>query len=288
MAQKNILLQLKSFIGMPFAIQREIGVYYMKRLIRQKPTDHQIIWTSFLYFASERVASIIHRKDLYLVEFEFEGALWKTSIRAGDSSDIFAFFQVFITEGYKPLLNLFKGKSPEPLIIIDAGANVGYFSLLMQGCLHPEVLVALEPEKSNYYQLKINLGDHSNFQPIQSALWTHKKILSIESRKGKEWAAKITEQDSGEVCQAVSLTDIMLENNIRKIDILKLDVEGTEDALFRNADFLNAITNVKIIGIEIHDSMADRKMILKALTERNFEFFSKDELTVAWNTRLWN
>ena len=281
-------MRLKTFTRMPLAIQMQLGVYYLKRFVGLKPTDHEVIWTSFFYFSLKKLISITCRNDLYLVEFEFEGASWKTSIRAGESSDIFAFFQVFIVEGYKPLLDFFKGKPHESLTIIDAGANVGYFSLLMLGCLHPEVLVALEPEKGNYSQLKINLGNHSSFLPLESALWTERKMLSIAFRKGKEWAAKVTERENEDACQAISLRDIMVENNIHQIDILKLDIEGTEDVLFKNASFLDTLGNVKIIGIEIHDDMADRSMILKALAEREFRFFSKGELTIAWNTRLWN
>ena len=91
------------------------------------------------------------------------------------------------------------------------------------------------------------------------------------------------DETTGDVCEALSLKEIMKNNEIDLIDILKLDVEGTEDILFRDVVFLETLNLVKVLGIEIHDDMASREMIHEELRKKRFDFFEQGELTVAWN-----
>lgn len=282
-------MMLRSFARMPFGIQKEIGLYYLKRIVGLTPTDQQTIWASFLYFSVPKVFRVAQEGGWYLVDFEFGRKQLKTSIRVGNNSDILVFFQVFIAEGYKPLFDFLRKKALAPRVIVDAGANVGYFSLLALCHYDPDILIALEPEKSNYFQLERNMEVHNhynNFRCMRCAIWTEKKLLSVKTSAGREWATRVSKNAAAEVCQALSLKDVMEENKAAGIDVLKLDVEGTEDVLFRNTIFLETLEKVKVMGIEIHDDLTDKKMIQEELTKRNFNFFERGELTVAWNTKF--
>jgi FkbM family methyltransferase len=288
MKPKRSLLLVKSWARLPLGIQFRIICFYLKKLIGLKARDHETIWTSFLYFSVPNVKHVESKDGYYLVEFVFEGKSLKTTIRSGRSTDLFAFFQVFIANGYKPLFDILK-ESGSPAIMVDAGANVGYFSLAATCCFNPALLIALEPEKGNYSQLRKNMeyaGLNSNLRLLECALWTEKRQLSIQRSSGGDWAMKVGEERTEEPCQAISLADIMNESKMPGIDILKIDVEGSEDVLFRNHDFLEGLKKVKVLGIEIHDALADRSMIQACLAERNFRFFEAGELTIGRNTNI--
>lgn len=280
---------VKSLFLMPNSIRKEVVGYYLKKVFGSRPTDRETIWTSFLYFSAQHFVRVRKDGGAYVVDFEYEGKSLRTAIRGGVSSDVFVFFQVFIANGYKPLIEFLKTENLKTSVVVDAGANVGYFSVLILSLCETDMVVALEPEKSNYLMLRKNI-DHSAKGPdcrlVPAAIWTHQQMLSIQTSTGHEWASKITEVDGVQACQAYSLKEIMELNNINEIDVLKLDIEGTEDVLFRNADFLKVLEKVKVLAIEIHDQFTERAMIHRILSGLDFKFFEQGELTVAWNNRL--
>ena len=277
-------------LKMPGGIRKNIVFHFLKRLIGLRSTDHQTIWTSFLYFVAESNAQITMDNGLYRVSFFDEEKRMDALIRGADSSDIFAFFQVFIAKGYQPLRDFLSVKLIQPKVVVDAGANVGYFSLLMANKL-TSLFVAIEPEITNYNLLKRNIllnGLQDTCNSMHKALWTHKQELSVQTNSGLEWAVQVSEGKSDQSCLAISLPEIIMELSIANIDLLKMDIEGTEGLLFKNELFLESLGKVKVIAMEIHDKLANRKLIHSSLHEAGFEFFEKGELTLAWNKKLVN
>lgn len=239
----------------------------------------------------DEAVKIVEQEHDYHVEFHIGTNPVFALIRKGGSSDIFVFFQVFISREYQPLLDFFKTKQITPHTIIDAGANVGYFSLLLANEFSPSMIAAIEPEQGNVTQLRRNLENNIQSDKlliIQAALWTRKKRLSIRNEETREWAFSVIETEDGSQgdCDAMSLLDVMELASLDHIDLLKLDIEGTEGILFENVEFQNLLSKVAVIAMEIHDLRADRKKIHDILRERSFSFFEKGELTVAWNKHL--
>lgn len=71
------------------------------------------------------------------------------------------------------------------------------------------------------------------------------------------------------------------------IDILKIDIEGSEKQLFNDqrtaALFL---VKTKYIAIEIHDEVCDRNVINDCLSQNNFSFFTSGQVTIGVNNNL--
>lgn len=287
----NFFLGMHTYWQLPFWIKTQIALYYLNRVF-SKPTDHQTIWTSFFYFAiKQNVVIQRHENNLFYVTFNADASKLNAYVRGNSSSDIFAFFQVFIANGYQPLIDFLKQNVINPTVIVDAGANVGYFSLLAMQNWNSDKIIALEPEKSNFNQLKRNSesnGFGSKIKLLNAALWTHKKWLSLNFRSGEEWAVRVTDEITDQMCLAYSLKEIMTEAQVIFIDVLKIDVEGTEDALFKDNDFLLMLDYVKVLAIEIHDHLTDRSMICNKLHQHGFSFFDRGELTIAWNNKFVN
>jgi FkbM family methyltransferase len=275
-------------IKMPSGIRKNITSYFLKKSIGLQPTNHQTIWTSFLYFAAESNVQVSIENGLYKIDF-FDGDKEIIAlVRGGHSSDIFAFFQVFIARGYQPLRDFLSSKSIESKVVVDAGANVGYFSLLMAHSM--DVVIAIEPENTNYQQLERNIllnGLRDVCHIIHKALWTHQQELSIQTNS-LEWAVRVGEEKTDQTCLAISLPDLMNELSLTCIDVLKMDIEGTEGILFENELFLQSLKKVKVVAMEIHDHLVNRKKIHDNLRAMGFDFFEKGELTLAWNRELVN
>ncbi len=79
----------------------------------------------------------------------------------------------------------------------------------------------------------------------------------------------------------------MDKNNFHTIDILKIDIEGSEKEVLTSpkAD-VSYLAKTKCVAIEIHDEFDCRESIYEVLRQYNFEFFNSGELTIGINQTL--
>jgi len=147
--------------------------------------------------------------------------------------------------------------SIRPRVIVDAGANIGLASIYYANRYPDAKIIAIEPEPSNYEMLRKNVALYPNVVPIQAALWNKKKLLSGSPIVTGHHAYQVREEqelDDEEHCGTVrglSLRELMTDLGIQQIDLLKVDIEGSEKEVFE--DSANWIQHVGIIAIEIHD-----------------------------------
>src|SRR5262245_38081103 len=73
-----------------------------------------------------------------------------------------------------------------PELIIDAGANAGYASVVFLNKYPDARVIAIEPESSNVEMIRKNCSPYKNFDGIQSAVWKTNgrvKIMNPEANK---------------------------------------------------------------------------------------------------------
>jgi Methyltransferase FkbM domain len=81
----------------------------------------------------------------------------------------------------------------------------------------------------------------------------------------------------------MTLRQIMNEGRLKKIDLLKMDIEGTEEQLFENEDFLSIVKDsVSSLIMETHSATGQQK-ISTQLTKIGFIVESDRELLFATN-----
>lgn len=74
----------------------------------------------------------------------------------------------------------------------------------------------------------------------------------------------------------VTMEDLLLRHDVRDIDFVKMDIEGSEFALFASADWLKG---VKALSMEIHLSHGDPDRVLETLKRHNFLYtLANDDL----------
>ena len=143
---------------------------------------------------------------------------------------------------------------PDAQIIFDVGANVGQSAKTYRQ-LYPQAQIwSFEPFPATYEQLRGSLADE-RFHPISLAL--SDQISKAELNIG---AVSITnsllrrETDTGEAIeiQTDTLDHFCSEHGISNIDILKVDVEGAEDRVFRGAKEMFSRRAIRSVFVEVY------------------------------------
>lgn len=140
-------------------------------------------------------------------------------------------------------------------LIIDAGANVGLFSLWLLEA-HPQVrAVAIEPGPENLRHLRSNLAAHEGqVVVIAAALAGSSGRGFLDEGHGRSVDHRLS--DSGTSVHLRTLQDVIDEvaPHREPIDLLKMDIEGGE------ADVLEALPEaylcrIQRIALEFHDNV---------------------------------
>lgn len=166
------------------------------------------------------------------------------------TSDIDIFEQIFLDEDYNfPI-------TTRPKLIIDGGAYVGYSSIYFADRFPEAKIIAIEPESSNFTLLQENTLNYQNIELINSGIWYRPAYLNVVDAGVGQWGFIVREVSSlqGSSFAAVTIEDLLKKSGYDEIDILKLDIEGSENELFSNY-FANWLDKVNILIIELHDRL---------------------------------
>ena len=118
-------------------------------------------------------------------------------------------------------------------VVLDVGANIGYFTLLFAQQVGPTGHVfAFEPEPRNFELLQRNiaLNGFANVTPIQRAAWHEPSTLMLylnEENRGDHRAYPSEEARVG-VSIAAGPIDDLLGQLARPVDVVKIDIQGAE------------------------------------------------------------
>ena len=161
------------------------------------------------------------------------------------------------SDKYEYIQSLGRGRTPlnlpiRPKIIVDAGANVGYSVLRFQQQFPGAVIIALEPEHSNIAQFKKNCAAYSNIILEEKALWSASTRLRISTFDADHNGYRVEEDTDGDI-EAICVKDIINQHHLPRIDLLKVDIEGSEKIIFSHSDAKNWLQFVNMVLIETHD-----------------------------------
>lgn len=212
-------------------------------------------------------------------------------LRKRPSSDLNVFAQIYQYDEYKPLVAAFKKNFPDDLSlnIIDAGCNIGLTSVYLSKAFPKSNFIIIEPDSSNFESIGYNfeINDIINAVKLKGGLWSKNTNLKLvnDFRDQNDWSYRVEETKEETDLKAYSIDYLMKEYNFEVIDILKIDIEGSEKELFSNGD-VSFLEKTKCIAIEIHDEFDCREMIYTILKKHNFEYFETGDLTIGINQNL--
>lgn len=190
------------------------------------------------------------------------------TIRPG-TTDIRCLEKVFLVEEYQLPFD------EKPRTIVDAGANIGMATMYFSAQYPDAQIVAIEPEASNFEVLRLNCEHLPNVTLIRAAVWCDARRLAIADPSVQKWTFTVTDKIerriSAERVDAITIGDVLGMFGGGPIDLLKLDIEGSELELFtQNTD--SWLNQVRMIAIELHDRFRPgcAKAMYSALSSLDF------------------
>jgi FkbM family methyltransferase len=163
-----------------------------------------------------------------------------------------------------------------PKTIIDAGANCGAASAYFKAHYPDADIVALEPEQSNFDLLARNLGRVDGIDLLKGALWSRECALQITNPDSADYAFRVSDVTGGsdvseESVRAYSVEQIMAMKRWQTVDLLKLDIEGSEREIFQR-NCLDWLGKVSMIFVELHEVEAAGcgQALFRALAPLNY------------------
>ncbi|MFM1821120.1 MAG: hypothetical protein RLZZ402_1479 [Bacteroidota bacterium] len=220
-------------------------------------------------------------RRIFKKDGRYRSSRYKTSIYLRKKyADNFTFKQVFIEGQYNFHIPFI------PSTIIDGGANIGLASVYFSHRYPSASIVAVEPSLDNFNVFEKNIVNFSNVKLKLGGIWNDNKHLSIVNSKDNDNAFMVEEVDastSGSI-PAYSIGSIMEEMNWSTIDLLKLDIEGSEKEVFEK-NYESWLPNTKMIIVEVHDHMRKgaAKSVFTATNKYNFSFSMNHENLIFMN-----
>jgi FkbM family methyltransferase len=184
-----------------------------------------------------------------------------------DSSDRAAFEHVF-AGAYE--LDL----PAEPRLIVDLGANAGYASVFFALRYPAAQVIAVEPVPANAKLLRKNVRRLRRVDVVEAAAWPRPARLGLVDPGKGYWGMRVVEDPAGKIA-AVTVPELLERAGADRIDVLKVDIEGSEQQLFsENTAWL---ARVGLLVLELHDRFVPGcRAALDAAVERSGVHF--DEL----------
>jgi FkbM family methyltransferase len=197
------------------------------------------------------------------------------------------FKEIFVTDFYE-IDTLVSQLPPKPLIV-DIGANVGYFNVMLFSKIKDATVYAYEPIPKNFELFKTNIslnpGLEKNIHLFNKAVTgtpcDNVELFMEHSTDNSVIASIYSDFDQqnkySTKVPAISLQEIINGNGFSRVDLLKVDCEGSEYPIIYETPA--AIwSKVNRVAIEVHNLDNDTRnadYLGKFLQQQGFEVESQ-------------
>lgn len=209
---------------------------------------------------------------------------WQINLR--DEADESVFNEIFKFKEYRRAEDVIR-EATYP--IVDVGAHVGFFSIYCRSLNRKAKIFAIEPEQNNLKALNnhLKINKIKGIKVVAGCLaqesGTRELLLAADSHNHRLGPDFEKDDDSIEV-EASSFSDFYKQHRIKKISLLKMDIEGGEYEVFdsmSDRDF----AMVNYIILEYHNGKEKSKELEEKLRENGFAvqtFPSKFDKTMGY------
>jgi FkbM family methyltransferase len=196
------------------------------------------------------------------VELAAGGSFWFS-----DRSELLALEEIFLHGDYEVSL------PSDPEVIVDLGANAGQASRFFRSRYPDARIIAVEPDPSTFRHLERNLGDDANAVTRRIAVTPEPGEVRLRRFLDASWMTQVTADgdDDGTVAvPGVTLDDVLTQEGVDRVGLLKVDIEGLEiDVLTAGVALRRADAVIGELHYWMHD--VDREATLRRF-QRHGEF----------------
>ncbi len=208
---------------MPAAARRATALLgWAWRISSLAPTPRsraRLFALALLMPAKRRVPSLRTRQ--LRVDLASGGAFWFS-----DRSELLALEEIFVGGEYEVSL-----PSP-PAVIVDLGANAGQASRFFRSRYPDARIIAVEPDPATFRHLERNLGADGNAVTRQIAVTAAPGEVRLRRFQDASWMTQVTtdgeDAEDTVAVPGVTLDDVLTQEGIDRIGLLKVDIEGLE------------------------------------------------------------
>lgn len=175
---------------------------------------------------------------------------------------LYAVFKEIFLEDFYDIRALVK-QLPERPVVLDVGANAGYFDLLLFSKRPEAVVYAYEPLPSNVERLQATIAANGwlkdKLHLFQRAV-TGRPVSTLElfteaAADNSVVASAFSDFDPRNTTsiqvEAQSLAEVLQANKLERVDLLKLDCEGSEYDILYHTD-PSLLARIRHLVIEVH------------------------------------
>lgn len=261
---------------------------FYRRLFPLKISESERFYSNLMKLSSIR--AIEYNQGNYFLTTEKDNIL---NVRNERHSDYLVYRQIFENQEYLPVLKIIDLNNivdDKCFVMIDAGANVGYTTVYFANHYKKRLIIGVEPSLDNFEVYKMNTKALQEGELIvyNKALSHSKGIkynLDREFRDGKDWGITTTENEKG-IIDGITIQEIIEENKLSYITLLKIDIEGAERFILTKENDLSFLDITYVLAVEIHDEFNCRENIYELLKSKGFILLESRELTIALNKDL--
>lgn len=174
----------------------------------------------------------------------------------------------------KNTTNLIKSIVKENDICLDAGASIGYFTMIM--ARKAAKVYAFEPTKNQveYLSRNLEINGYKNVEVYCNALWSSEKIINVNGNA-----------TCRENVEAITLDSL----KIPKLDFIKMDIDGSEpEALKGMIETIERSPDLKMV-IEYYpaymEKLGNKKEDLDMILNK---YFIYKKIEGDYNNEYWN
>ena len=190
---------------------------------------------------------------------------------------------------FEPVVTrLFEREVRDGQTVLDIGANIGYFTLLLARQVGPTGRVfAFEPDPTNFGLLQRNVAanGYSNVSFVQRAVWSATGPLRLYLSDENKGDHRVYDSDDGRAAltiEAVRLDDYFASLPDLRVDVVKMDVQGSEaHALSGMRGLLGRRREATLVTefwpAGLHRAGSSARGYLEALSDLGFRPYLVDE-----------
>ena len=243
---------------------------------RDRPSLPARIRSSIAY--ARRLARVVHPGPVRLPAFLLARRLaplrrvpfrfaWRGHCFLARPVDDAAIQEVLIEEEYAAAARLVAA-APDRPVVIDAGANIGLFAMVMLAARPDAHVHSLEPGAATFALLEANARANPAFawRAHRLAVWRAAGPVAFGAMEAST-SSRIDELAPGgrvEMVEAVTLGGFAAQHAPGPIFLVKLDVEGAEEAVLASSEAV--LDRVEHLLLEIHPPRADEARVMAILS----------------------
>ncbi len=157
-------------------------------------------------------------------------------------------------------------------VIVDAGANIGMFSLFAARTAPNARIVALEPFPSTRDRLLETLRANGLEGRVQARSWA---LAKDDARRKMDDQAGVSQSrgmfgadaNRGVDVEAISLETLLAREKVNEVDLLKMDIEGSEHEVLLGTS-AETLGRVKRLALEYHPNKPKGPLFAKLLASQ--------------------